>query len=180
MSDELFPKLKNGRAVRPNVGGYVYVPTCREKKVHLIGGRGKVTVSQGSILQIAEHPGMNWSWNAIRPLQYDLWRTFGAMPAHLPSEEEIAELDEELKIKAEDAEALRVKQQEAIDRYYTTPKTLSPRAPTHVLKVKDRNGSVKGEAGVAWLNEDGSLHIILNPCVVLAWNDNVHLTLFPK
>jgi hypothetical protein len=181
VSDKFFPKLKNGKAIRPDVGEYVYVPTTREKDRHFIGGRGKVVASTVSSLQIEEHPGVKYSWPELRRVQYNLWRTFGETPASLPTAQEDADLREELLMKAIDAEALRVKQEEAIAQYHAAKaKARSPRPPTYVVKVKERNGPATALVGVAWDNDDGSFHIILNPCVVLAWNDDMHITLFPK
>lgn len=34
-------------------------------------------------------------------------------------------------------------------------------------------------AGAAWLKEDGSISIKLNPCIVLSWKDNIVIKLFP-
>jgi hypothetical protein len=53
------------------------------------------------------------------------------------------------------------------------------RKPTHVLKVKERNGPAKNTIGVGWLNDDGSMSVSLHPCVVLSWHDEVLITLFP-
>lgn len=51
--------------------------------------------------------------------------------------------------------------------------------PTHILSVKQRKGEGRGKIGVGWLNEDGSMSVSLNPCVVLSSNDDVIITLFP-
>ena len=51
--------------------------------------------------------------------------------------------------------------------------------PTHLLKVKQRDGDGKTTVGVGWLNEDGSMSLALNPCVVLSWTDNVMINAFP-
>lgn len=51
--------------------------------------------------------------------------------------------------------------------------------PTHILKVKERNGQRKCNVGVGWQNEDGSISIQLNPCVVLSSRDDVYISLFP-
>jgi hypothetical protein len=185
MTNEFFPKMKRGRVSFPSVGEYVYVPTCRTAALHVIGGRGKVTevlrksLVRDSQLAIEEHPGVIYTWNDLYRRQYELWQQFGGFAPRCLTDEESAALNEELKAKAAATEALRVQREVAIARYRAqTPQF--PRTPTHVLKVKERRGSAKGEVGVAWLNEDGSLHVILNPCVVLSWNDDVHITLFPK
>jgi hypothetical protein len=51
--------------------------------------------------------------------------------------------------------------------------------PTHLVKVKERNGKGKATIGVGWLNEDGSMTLSLNPCVVLSWKDDVFINAFP-
>jgi hypothetical protein len=53
------------------------------------------------------------------------------------------------------------------------------RPPTHLLKVKERDGKGKTTIGVGWLNEDGSMSIALNPCVALTSHDDVMINLFP-
>lgn len=53
----------------------------------------------------------------------------------------------------------------------------SPGKPTHRLRVKE--GKNTATVGVAWVCDDGSFTIRLNPCVVLDWKDNVLLKLFP-
>jgi hypothetical protein len=56
---------------------------------------------------------------------------------------------------------------------------MSGKKPTHVLKVKEREGNGKTTIGVGWLNDDGSMSISLHPCVILTWKDNVMINLFP-
>jgi hypothetical protein len=52
--------------------------------------------------------------------------------------------------------------------------------PTHFLKIKERPpGKAMTQAGRAWLNEDGSMSIQLNPCIVFSSHDDVFITLFP-
>ena len=51
--------------------------------------------------------------------------------------------------------------------------------PTHLLKVKEREGEGKTTIGVGWMRTDGSMSVSLNPCVVLSWQDNVIINLFP-
>lgn len=51
--------------------------------------------------------------------------------------------------------------------------------PTHLLKVKEREGEGKTTIGAGWMRQDGSVSIVLNPCVVLSWQDNVIIHLFP-
>lgn len=50
--------------------------------------------------------------------------------------------------------------------------------PTHILKVLEKTTDHRTEVGVAWQNKDGSLTISLNPCIVLAPNQNHVITLF--
>jgi hypothetical protein len=51
--------------------------------------------------------------------------------------------------------------------------------PTHLLKVKEREGEGKTTIGAGWMREDGSVSIKLSPCAVLSWQDNVIINLFP-
>ena len=39
---------------------------------------------------------------------------------------------------------------------------MSGKKPTHVLKVKEREGNGKTTIGVGWLNDDGSMSISLH------------------
>lgn len=52
--------------------------------------------------------------------------------------------------------------------------------PTHTIKVKHMASGKSGVAGVAWLNETGSISIQLRPGVVLSWNDGLAITAFPN
>ena len=56
---------------------------------------------------------------------------------------------------------------------------MSSRPPTHILKVMQREGKGKGRIGVGWLNDDGSMSLSLDPCVVLSWKDDVVINAFP-
>lgn len=52
--------------------------------------------------------------------------------------------------------------------------------PTHRLRVLDKETNQKGTAGAGWLNKDGSISIVLDPCVVLSGDrKNIVITLFP-
>lgn len=52
--------------------------------------------------------------------------------------------------------------------------------PTHRLKVMDKTNSRKGNAGAGWMNPDGSISIVLDPCIVLNGNDpNIVIRLWP-
>ena len=55
-----------------------------------------------------------------------------------------------------------------------------PRKPTHDFCVRTPDGKRRGVIGSAWLNEDGSLNVHLNPGTVLDWRDNLQIGLFPK
>ena len=53
--------------------------------------------------------------------------------------------------------------------------------PTHRLKILDKTNDNRGIVGAGWENEDGSITIVLEPAVVLNYEnlkDKV-LTLFP-
>jgi hypothetical protein len=55
-----------------------------------------------------------------------------------------------------------------------------PTMPTFRLKVKDQDTGATAEVGAGWLNDDGTINVKLNPCVVLSY-DNLkgkYLTLF--
>jgi hypothetical protein len=55
-----------------------------------------------------------------------------------------------------------------------------PNAPNYVLMVKPkRQNAVATKVGVAWMDEEGRLSIKLEPCVVLHWNDDLWLSLYP-
>lgn len=54
---------------------------------------------------------------------------------------------------------------------------------THNLKVKVKSGHREGSTSIiggCWLNNDGSLSIQLNVGVTLKWDDNIHITAFPR
>jgi hypothetical protein len=55
------------------------------------------------------------------------------------------------------------------------------RKPDYKVSVKERNGSRKGVIGAAWLNENGSISIQLNPGTLLDYQTslNCHIKLFP-
>lgn len=56
----------------------------------------------------------------------------------------------------------------------------SDKRPVYWLKVTDKtNTKHRTNAGAAWVNEYNQLRIVLNPGVVLNWNDNLFLTLEP-
>lgn len=53
--------------------------------------------------------------------------------------------------------------------------------PSHRLSVKDTDTGSVAEIGAAWLNEDGSFSVKLNPCVVISYDGlkGKYLSLFP-
>ncbi len=56
------------------------------------------------------------------------------------------------------------------------------RRPTHRLKALNKATNWSCHLGVGWQAEDGSIAVVLNPCVVLDWRDyrdGVVCTLFP-
>jgi hypothetical protein len=94
--DKAFPKIKNGRALYPKVGEFIYVPTT--EKPHVIGGRATVVELRGNslyrkVVLVAEHPDTSYTWKDLRDQQADLWQAFGMTPARLPNEEERAALE---------------------------------------------------------------------------------------
>lgn len=53
------------------------------------------------------------------------------------------------------------------------------RKPNYRLKFLHKQTEEKGEIGAAWLNEDNSISIVLNPMVVVMQSPHLVLTLFP-
>jgi len=56
------------------------------------------------------------------------------------------------------------------------------RRPHFDVCVKTKDGVVperKGKIGAAWVQDNGSINIRLNTCVVLAESDNLIINLFP-
>jgi len=51
--------------------------------------------------------------------------------------------------------------------------------PTHRLKMLNKTTSAKGELGAGCLNEDGSITIVLNQCIVVQQDPNIVITLVP-
>lgn len=54
------------------------------------------------------------------------------------------------------------------------------RKPEYKLKAMNKFNDEKAEVGAAWLNEDGSISVVLNPFVVLKRKKSLVLTLFPN
>lgn len=52
--------------------------------------------------------------------------------------------------------------------------------PTHRLKVFNKKTEANNpDLGAGWLNPDGRITIVLNPCVVLTQSEDLVFTLFP-
>lgn len=51
--------------------------------------------------------------------------------------------------------------------------------PTHRLKVLNKRTGKQGTLGGGWLNTDGSVSIVLDPCVVIEQTEDLVFTLFP-
>ena len=51
--------------------------------------------------------------------------------------------------------------------------------PTHRMSAYHKDSKARTEVGAAWLNADGSITIILNPCVILTRDPDILLKLFP-
>jgi hypothetical protein len=54
------------------------------------------------------------------------------------------------------------------------------RIPDYILKAKVKDGEYKGKVGVAWINENETFTIRLDPFVVLSAKDELMITLFPN
>jgi hypothetical protein len=55
------------------------------------------------------------------------------------------------------------------------------RKPDYKLKALDKfSGRKNNDLGAAWKNEDGSISIVLNPCVQISSNADLVLNLFPR
>lgn len=55
----------------------------------------------------------------------------------------------------------------------------TPKKPTHVIRVKARDTNKTSTVGKAWLNDDGSVSISLDPAIVLRRDDPFFITAFP-
>ena len=55
---------------------------------------------------------------------------------------------------------------------------MSTRSPDFDLTVWNKETNAKGRVGAAWVNEDNSISIVLNPCVVLVPDKNINIRLF--
>lgn len=55
------------------------------------------------------------------------------------------------------------------------------RSPDYTLSALDKQTEVKGQIGVAWINDDGRISIKLNPFLVLdTFRMDLTLSLFPN
>lgn len=56
----------------------------------------------------------------------------------------------------------------------------SGRKPDYQLKILNKSNDKRGIIGAAWKNEDGSISIQINPCIILDGNqlDDFVITLF--
>ena len=52
------------------------------------------------------------------------------------------------------------------------------RTPDYNVKVLDKATNEKGRIGAGWINEDGSISIVLNTFVVITSSPNLVITLF--
>lgn len=60
------------------------------------------------------------------------------------------------------------------------PATTGTRKPDYTVSVMNKDTQKKlPNAGGAWKNQDGSIFISFNPCVMLSGNDNIAIALFP-
>lgn len=53
------------------------------------------------------------------------------------------------------------------------------RKPNYRLKTFDTKSEKNGRIGAGWLNDNGSISIVLDPAVVLGIQPNVAITLWP-
>lgn len=54
------------------------------------------------------------------------------------------------------------------------------RKPDYRVAALNKATNVKGNVGAAWINQDGSIAIKLDPFIVLEDSTNLLLTLFPN
>lgn len=57
---------------------------------------------------------------------------------------------------------------------------MSCKNPTHNLCVKDPNANAFRQIGVGWENSKGQIKLKLDAAVMLRWDDDLQITLFPK
>jgi hypothetical protein len=51
--------------------------------------------------------------------------------------------------------------------------------PNYKVKVLNKKSSLKGHIGAAWINEDGTISIVLDNYISLYQDGNILITLFP-
>ena len=54
------------------------------------------------------------------------------------------------------------------------------RTPDWNVNVLNKDTEVRGKVGAAWNNPDGSISIVLNPCVVITETPDLVIRLFPR
>lgn len=54
------------------------------------------------------------------------------------------------------------------------------RKPDYYLTVYDKTTEGRTQAGAAWVQQDGSISITINPCVMLPSDRNLSIKLFPN
>lgn len=54
------------------------------------------------------------------------------------------------------------------------------RTPDFYLKAMDKETGQKDKVGAAWINDNGSISIVINRFVTLSGKDNINLVLFKK
>ena len=57
---------------------------------------------------------------------------------------------------------------------------MSTRSPDYDLTFLDKTTSEKGRIGAGWDNDDGSISIVLNPCVVIQSRKDFNIRLFKR
>lgn len=56
----------------------------------------------------------------------------------------------------------------------------TPRKPEYKLKALNKLTNAKSTIGTAWLNEDGSISVVIDLCCTLVHDPNIVYTLFPN
>lgn len=52
--------------------------------------------------------------------------------------------------------------------------------PTHILKLTSKENEINNNrAGVAWQNKEGWISIVLDPGIVIKWDDKLYINLYP-
>jgi len=98
-----FPPMKNGRALLPEIGSDVYVPSHKIGDTLVIGGRAKIKSITGTtagprptthkaVIEVEESPGVPFKWNDLREDQYSLWNRMGLSRSRPATPEEVEAL----------------------------------------------------------------------------------------